>query len=506
MSLGSILAPIQEFGVGPGQVLSLLRYSIPVALTYVLPMAALFGATLTYGRFASDNELDACRASGVSKMAIIYPAFCLAIAVAIANLLLSFYVVPTYVSKAEHSIRANAKQIVFRSIQRQGYYKSKGSDFTLVADAAIPEKNLLIGVNVIETDNGRSASLTSCENAIVNIDTHKRYNNVTVVATNAYQLDPQGQAFTQELPIKAKLPSLLQDNIKFQKLEKLKEIRLNPVMFEPIREKAYEAYDQITLELLAQDLEINSGKLYQMNNDNSAILFSAGRYDISKGKITLDNKIELYEYSLSEEGAVDKLLRKWSCEAGEIKLENSGPLAKPFIILEGASRKDSDGYVGMATRYSIHGLALPIAIADKLESDNILDSINTNIPTITKPSSSLNGMVVNLNRQILKIYGSIVTEIHSRLVFGVGCVVLILMGAALGIINKGSHLLTGFGISSIPAAALIVFMTMGKNLTKNAVRQQGVTEVSNHGIIIMWLGLALLTLICFWIYRKLLKT
>ena len=123
LSLGGVLQPVQEYGVGPRQVVHLLLYLMPVTLTFVLPMAALFASALTYGRFASDNELDACRASGISMLTMVYPGLVLAILVATANLILSFHVMPYFVHLAERSIKADAKQIVFRNIERRGYYK-----------------------------------------------------------------------------------------------------------------------------------------------------------------------------------------------------------------------------------------------------------------------------------------------------------------------------------------------------------------------------------------------
>ena len=73
LSLGSLLRPLQDYGVGPEQVIRLLGYFLPITLTFVLPIAALFAASLVYGRFASDNELDACRASGIGLWTLIYP-------------------------------------------------------------------------------------------------------------------------------------------------------------------------------------------------------------------------------------------------------------------------------------------------------------------------------------------------------------------------------------------------------------------------------------------------
>src|SRR4030043_1935176 len=73
LSLGSVLRPVQEYGVGPRQVVHLIGYFLPITLTFVLPMAALFAGALVYGRFASDNELDACKAGGVSLLTLVYP-------------------------------------------------------------------------------------------------------------------------------------------------------------------------------------------------------------------------------------------------------------------------------------------------------------------------------------------------------------------------------------------------------------------------------------------------
>jgi hypothetical protein len=76
---------------------------------------------------------------------------------------------------------------------------------------------------------------------------------------------------------------------------------------------------------------------------------------------------------------------------------------------------------------------------------------------------------------------------------------MILIGIGLGIILKGGHLLSAFGASCVPAAALIVCIMMGKNVTKNPDAQVG------SGLMLMWAGLLFLSLLAALIYRKLLK-
>ena len=115
-------------------------------------------------------------------------------------------------------------------------------------------------------------------------------------------------------------------------------------------------------------------------------------------------------------------------------------------------------------------------------------------------SEKLTGLQEMLRRKMQKTLAEIKSEIHSRLVFGTGCVPMILIGIGLGIIRKGGHLLTAFGASCIPAAVLIVCIMSGKQLTENL----GAAETVS-GVTIMWAGLGFLSLLVAMIYGRLLR-
>jgi hypothetical protein len=91
------------------------------------------------------------------------------------------------------------------------------------------------------------------------------------------------------------------------------------------------------------------------------------------------------------------------------------------------------------------------------------------------------------------------SEMSSRLVFGIGCIPMILIGIALGIIQKGGHLLGAFGASCIPAAVLGAAIITGKRLTEN------VDGGGSSGVLVMWGGVAFLILLTVLIYRRLLR-
>ena len=511
LSLGSILSPVQEYGIGPGQVVHLMGYFLPIVLTFVLPMAALFAATLIYGRFAGDNELDACRASGICLTTLVYPGLALAIIVAIANLILSFQVVPTFVHRAEKSLKANAKQILFRNIQRKGYYKlpPKGQ-YLIYADQAYPQKDTLAGVIVTELKNNKITKIITSESTRIDFDPQERFNEVQITAYNVYQIDAEDEVWitTERLPLTLEFGSLLGDDIKFKKIGQMKEIRdVDLTLFYPIAKLARETYSQFILESLEKDI-INkvteeAGSFYKLHSSEKYIEFAASSCSAGDEK-----EIELFDKVIVvEHDAVSKQrLRTLKCSKASLRLE--GDELAPTLTMElyNPTWHQVEGSEGVAMGWlRIRGLIIPKAVrdfTDKFATEGGLDAKKlASEPLVLQKglSPKLRELQNKLQYKIRSTLVEIEAEIHTRLVFGIGCVSLIMIGIGLGIFLKGGHLLSAFGASSIPAAVLIVCIMTGKNITKNPGSTAG------SGIVLMWGGLVFLSLLAVGIYRKLLK-
>ena len=500
-----ILRPLQKYGIGPEQAMHLYGYFLPITLTFVLPLGAMFAAALVYGRFSSDNELDACRASGIGLMTLIYPGLCLAMAVAITSLILSFYVVPSFVLRAEKSIKANAKQILFRNIQRKGFCALDEGGYRVYADHAIPGENILQGTVMIESKNSTVDKLITTEQALVEIEDGKNVNQVTVVASQYYQIDEYGsQANAGKLAVSSPFPSLLNDDIKFQKINRIKEIKNDMMQFRPIEQFALEARAQLASEMLAQDinkqLQNAEDSHYKLANENRSFIFTAKScLTTGKTKIKLQGPITLFELDKVQ----GQLICKYDSNEGFIKFSNENENIALEMILENPKWDRGQNVSGVAGRKVIRDMPLPKLIEMEVSMEGLLNTLESTPELLHgNVSEALTGKLAKLKRKIWLTNKSILSEVHSRLVFGLGCITIVMISIALGIKFKGGHLLSAFGASAIPAGALVVFMMSGKQLT--TTYNESVPEIT--GILIMWSGLVLLSVIALWVYRKMLKT
>jgi hypothetical protein len=298
------------------------------------------------------------------------------------------------------------------------------------------------------------------------------------------------------------------DDIKFKNIDEMKEIADNPMEFYPIEKEAGRVYAQFTVELLAQDIaeRIDNNHFYRLACGENFVEFSAKECDAQDKE-----EIELLGEVVVRDGT-KKPLRTLRCARALLYIE--GDKLAPTLTMEmyNAKWKDSNGSEILARRPIIYGLLLPESVTPEVvakrraagvfSSAAILESVDPDaIASALRgdASSVLTGLSKGLQRRIQRTMVKIDAEIHSRLVFGIGCMPLIMIGIGLGIIKRGGHLLTAFGVSAVPAGMLIVCIMMGKNIAKNPGSETGL------GIALIWTGLGLLCLLVVLVYRKLLE-
>ena len=512
LSLGSILRPVQEYGVGPRQVVAIMLYFLPITLTFVLPMAALFAGALVYGRFAGDNELDACRASGISLVTLVYPGLMLAIVVAIANLVLSFYVMPVFVHRAEMSLKADAKQILFRNVQRRPYYKlPPDGRYLIYADEANLQDNTLSGVIVTEVKNDKIEKIIAAQKAKVSFNPSERFQEVQITAFKTDQMGSGDETwfYAEWLSVTSEFGSLLSDDIKFKKIDEMKVIKSDLMQFYPIAKSARETFAQLTVELLAQDIANkmagNTGGFYRLHSGEKLVEFTCNNVVAAEKKVELSGDVVVIESDVAGEDAAKGRCSLRVAEDGKVILYLEGDELAPTLTMDIYNAKvEQSGDLKM--RHIIRGLVLPQAVeavTTGLRTEDgglVIEGLTQRLSALRKePSREFKVLQSKLQREMQKTLAQIGAEIQSRLVFGIGCVPMILIGISLGIIKKGGHLLSAFGASCVPAGVLIVCIMSGKDIAKNLGSQ------SISGVAVMWAGLAVLSLFAIEIYRRLLR-
>ena len=295
---------------------------------------------------------------------------------------------------------------------------------------------------------------------------------------------------------------MMTDDIKFKKIDEMKKIRLDPMRFYPVAKLAQRTYAQFATELLAQDITAQTGdpnRFYRLLSARKILEFTAGSCTATDEKeVELSQGIVVVEYDTDSK----KPLRTLRSERALLYIE--GDELAPTLTMEIPSPawQRADGSEGFARRQIIRGLLLPQTVTDHFETENVLEAIRlvSDSSALQKgPSTKLKDLQNRLWYQIERTFVEIKAEVNSRLVFGIGCVPMIMIGIGFGVIKKDGHLLAAFGASSIPAAVLIVCIMMGKNIATNAGSQAG------SGVVLMWAGLVFLTILSIVVYRKLLK-
>ncbi len=102
-------------GLAASEVGRLVLYTLPNIVVLTIPMALLFAILIAIGRLASDSELVAMRACGISLFTLYRPILLLSAVLASANVYVSAYMLP----RANHALQVQTLEILAQTAARQ---------------------------------------------------------------------------------------------------------------------------------------------------------------------------------------------------------------------------------------------------------------------------------------------------------------------------------------------------------------------------------------------------
>ncbi|MBN2211084.1 MAG: LptF/LptG family permease [Sedimentisphaerales bacterium] len=530
LGLGVMLPLLRRFSVDPGQVPQLFLYTLPVTLTMVIPIAALLSATLNYGRLSAFNEVNACRASGISMMTLIYPALVLALLVGLATILLAFHVIPYYAARCERMLASDAEKFLFRTIEKKGYLGDMFPDWLIHADRAYYDQHVLTGVVVGQLDhNAKGLMMTrifSCSRVYVQFDASEGENcfNLRLIDPTVVDNDTGAITKLEESTLSIPFPSLFRDDIKFKNLADLKAIQNDMTRFGPLRDNLLEVRRQLMVEMFFEwcdrqfyhqgfiDMTNPQGRILRVHAGGCELKRSSSVFDLKKAEKNRNARMEPSAI-VGEEKSIRieeylrpgdrRSMREFTAAIGNLTVAFDQDVPVVMISLDKVTRTTrGESQTYYLAREDFTRLKPPPGDYAVQASELSLPQARQSPLTAWlhgEPSPYLNDKYTELTEDVHELALEIKAELHSRLAFGVSCVALVLLGTALGIYFRSGHLLTAFGVSFIPAALCLITIFTGKHLAVHS--SLGVTA----GLAFLWSGIIVAAVGNLAIYKLLLK-
>lgn len=489
MSFGGMLKPLMEGGLDAQQVVKILGYLSPAMTAYSFPIAALFACTVVYGRLSADNEIVAARAGGISHFSLAVPGLVLGLVVAFWSMAFLFYVVPNFTLKVEKVIYSNIAQIVANQIDRThrldidrkmnvGIYAQEAR--VLPSEKGSDEQRLmLVGPMIVRYVNSPTdrklkvpVEFYTAKQATVYIRQRPLDDSVeySFVLDEGMRLPREtagqllaGVSAAQFGPVVQ--PPMVRENTKFMVLDDLKRQYRRPWTSRRVKERL----DQF----IGEDQQIVMLKLVEQQlTSRGTIAFEDGsgeRYVVSADsgtKVVNDSpKLELRLESPDD-------------RPNSVTLRQTGGGGEPLAVncanlrIRAVPLPDDDAMaIELSARdgtMTIGGDATPVDALDRsvvLPMPPEVKAIERNRarPDLYAARDSTGtSNQVDLGRTLVILRNDIISEIASRIAFAVSCVVLVMVGTAMGMIFKSGNFLTAFAICFVPAMVCITMIIAGQ--------------------------------------------
>jgi lipopolysaccharide export LptBFGC system permease protein LptF len=501
MSFGGLLRPLTEHGLNMGQVIHMLTYFQFPMTAYSLPIAALFATTIVYGRLSADNEVVACRAAGISHLAMALPAFVLGLSVAILGLLMLCFVVPIFMLKAEKVIFSNVGQIITNEIERTHQLKldQAGTDVTVFAQGAQvmpPNPDRPNDQVVVLTSPMFIEYASNPDKSPDAIRTPKDF-YVAKQATCFIEQNPDtdelklmtvldgGITFprtfhgmeggVRQTTYAANMQSQVRENTKFMDVFRLHELqqdvsssrRVRTVLDNFIVDEQRDTF----LKMIASDLAGEDSRARLIGSETVENKKEPVEYVISRGKAAAtmdDNKLIV--------GAATPEITR----PVHVFQEKNGQVQRTFEAQAIEVSTIPDNEIGM--------MHVRIELDDVIERVGESMTPRTKIPRefdvpmiasirslpqtrtakyYLKDNTKYAAQNKTLHREQVFISNGVSSELHFRASFAMSCLILVMVGCALGMMFRSGNFLSAFALSVIPALICIALIITGQHTCEN---------------------------------------
>ncbi|MFO0837991.1 MAG: LptF/LptG family permease [Phycisphaerae bacterium] len=503
---GGLFNVIRYEGITGGDLVRILPWLLPIVITFTMPVAAVFSASMVYGRLAADNELLACRAAGINVHRLFFAAILLAIFVTLFTLIFGNFVIPGFMKRIDRFARANIAQIAYQQLRSKGYiayarkYFVTGEEVGLIADSALQEKNFPVGQDysylaltrptVLQlNDQGELVRFTSAAWGMCQFDTRDAI-RVTLYIRDARDLEIGRRAVQieqQELgPIDLPLP--FPQKPSWMDLNTLVQWIDQPWLADKTGQQTRAFLARLLVQRFGGSCveQLSGGKTLTLNDDANhryaiqaaeATLNPNGRASLTRARVVVSREGfgDLTRYEAPQAELIMRPMPEGG-GVGEIRLLRT--TEKP--VLEYKLRSDRPDRPAEQLTVSLDRIVLPDAVREDAARYTPAMAID---PAVKLPiEGPLVDERVGLWAATDQFRRKVAALIHFRLGYAASPIVTIVMAAALGVMFRGARALSAFGLSCIPFAAVTILAIMGRQLAEQS-------NTATIGPAIIWGGL-----------------
>jgi lipopolysaccharide export LptBFGC system permease protein LptF len=507
MSFGGLLRPMTVYSLDALQVGQMWLYLMPAMMSYSLPIAAVFATSVVYGRLSADNELTACRSAGIGYGSICSPAIALGLFSAIMSLVFLGFVVPFFSLQAQKVIFANAAQLVASDIERTHSFTPPSQGGRSEQIVVLEQPTVMSYARDVQDPKlqvPRVFSLASEATLYVRQDDEGEVQIWGVLKdatrfTRVLGSRPQGGIGYQEIgPIH--MPSPLEQNVKFMDIRRLKELAADPEKSRRIRSSMRDFIEREQRARILQGIAVAAtgrpeGFAFDTGDqgEHPQLIATGARieYDAS-GLLLTAGKQQIRIVSRRGAGRV--------YEARQVLIhadvDNEAGIVDLTVDLRDVGIPDPGGRIERASDLKVYSIPMSEGIR-AVQQRKLSDYLREEMPS-GDPERKL-------KRQAIVARNEVLAEMHARASFGVSCLVLVMVGAVLGMQFRSGDFLTAFSVSVVPAILTISLVVAGTQ-SAGDVSWKTLQNPIWLGLTLIWLGNVLALVLALWLYGRIRKT
>lgn len=532
ISFVAAIKPMSEGLLSAASLLKFIGFTSPTMLGFALPFAGAFASTLVFLRMASDNEIVACMASGMSYLSVLLPVAVLGLAMTMGMFLLSNFVLPSFYRAAEETVEADLMTMLVAQLNsNQPFTRFPGA--VLYADSA--ERRPVSSVEVADdtggererphlidviqlrgvvlaqmNEQGRMRSDVTAPTAQVRVfrdQTNRSWAMITLPEVLYYN-PVRGELGYARRPDTwpLELPSPFQDRPKFFSWPELRRVDRDPERFRPVRRLKRELAEAIATQQLHHRLQGALGPGHDRADHHLTLLGprEGERFTFTAPSMRREREATVLASASGEPATVvyrapgrpDRRM-----EAARLVMRVEPPRAghEPTVQTELEDVRIYDPRLPVSP-VERSALTLPrMRWSEPLLTSELLGMELSAMRELAQEAhydgaASVQRALRQLEEELLELGRAIVARLHFRAAVATACLMALLLGAVLSMHLRGKLPLVVCFWSFLSAIMTLILISVGENM----VSDEDFTPYVGLGV--LWSGNVAMAVGAAWVY------